>query len=167
MNAAPPLPTQYSCEIFRSDGKSSRVYVDGEKRRVENGVEAPTQINITRPDLGRVFILYPQQKTFLENEIPDDALSLVEKPNPDFAWETNGQEQLEGRVCEKFRAYSKKDKRTKEVLWVDFKTRMRVRLVTYNLSGEPALTANYRNVVIGRVDESVFEVPEDYKKFKT
>jgi len=62
------MPEQYTAEVVRSDGKRSKLYIDGLRRRIElcgpgGGLQGMV---ISRPDKGVAWSLIPGSTSFYE-----------------------------------------------------------------------------------------------------
>ena len=170
-------PSQYSADLVVSrkvgPPMTIKVYVDGDKRRTDQGVPGGNII-ILRGDLTKRYILTPSSKTYME--LPLDP-RMLETPT-DWAkrmgliHEKVGTEEVNGELCDKYR-YATDPKKTGNAqnqptmpmraqitgfIWVGQSTHMLVK------SENGGSTAEWTNIKIGPPDASVFEVPSDYKK---
>jgi hypothetical protein len=165
MPALPPLPRAYSVESVRSDdGERTRLYVDGWMERIEMPDEHT--IIITRPDLGVIWTLDTQARTYRQSKLP---ARLDEAFNPDMLdeWTQDGTEKIDGRSYLRFVGRSKNPDfggAISEVCFLDPKTHIRRRIVTFNKSGKCVLTIDSVNAVVGPPAHELFDMPEGYKK---
>jgi hypothetical protein len=61
-----PLPRQFSADVERSDGESSRVFHDGALSRIECYSHGATTVTICRPDRGVIYELHLEERSFYE-----------------------------------------------------------------------------------------------------
>jgi hypothetical protein len=172
-------PTQYSADVVvtRKAGQpiSMRVYVDGNKRRIDRDLGGGT-IVILRGDLSKRYILMTNTKTYVEGALDPKAL----EPATDWAkrmgivHEKVGTEDVNGELCDKYRfssdpgkALNAKDRPMVPgprpmggLIWVGQTTHMLVK------SENAGSTAEWKNIKVGPPDGSLFEIPADYKKLE-
>ncbi len=164
----PPLPPQFSAEIVRSDGDRTKVYLDGSMRRIEMYFQAgQSNIIITRPDKGLMWSLEPEAKTYSQSRLPKGLDRLLD-PDTLCEWTLDGTAVIDGHQCRRFvgryRGQTGPIGEAYELCFVDVKTQMRRRMVTFDLKGKRALTIDYLNSVVGPPPRAVFELPEGYKR---
>jgi hypothetical protein len=172
-------PTQYSADLVvtRKAGPQTpmtmKVYVDGNKRRTDQGTAAGNII-ILRGDLSKRYVLTPSSKTYMEAALDP---RMLESPN-DWAkrmglvHEKVGTEDVNGETCDKY-SYASDPKKTAAgqnkpmmpatrtitgFIWVGQKSHMLLK------SENEVTSAEWKNVKVGPPDASVFELPADYKK---
>jgi len=174
-------PTQYSADLVvtRKVGPQTpmnmKIYVDGNKRRTDQGTAAGNII-ILRGDLSKRYVLTPSSKTYVEAALDP---RMLESPN-DWAkrmglvHEKVGTEDVNGESCDKY-SYTSDAKKmaagqnkptmpaTRTIsgfIWVGQKSHMLLK------SENEVTTAEWKNVKVGPPDASVFELPTDYKKLE-
>jgi uncharacterized protein DUF4412 len=174
-------PTQYSADLVvtRKVGPQTpmnmKIYVDGNKRRTDQGTAAGNII-ILRGDLSKRYVLTPSSKTYVEAALDP---RMLESPN-DWAkrmglvHEKVGTEDVNGETCDKY-SYTSDAKKmaagqnkptmpaTRTIsgfIWVGQKSHMLLK------SENEVTTAEWKNVKVGPPDASVFELPTDYKKLE-
>ena len=174
-------PTQYSADLVvtRKTGPQTpmtmKVYVDGNKRRTDQGTAAGNII-ILRGDLSKRYVLTPSSKTYMEAALDP---RMLESPN-DWAkrmglvHEKVGTEDVNGETCDKY-SYTSDAKKmaagqnkpsmpaTRTItgfIWVGQKSHMLLK------SENEVTTAEWKNVKVGPPDASVFELPTDYKQLE-
>jgi hypothetical protein len=112
-----------------------------------------------------ILSLDPDTKTYNQTKIPTRP---VFDPGTLYDWSEDGVEMIDGRECRKFVSRDPEASgpfdSEREVCFIDAKTGMRRREVTYNLEGNLALTIDYLNVKIGAPPKAVFKMPEGYKR---
>jgi hypothetical protein len=172
-------PTQYSADLVvaRKVGPQTpvtmKIYVDGNKRRTEQGTAAGNII-ILRGDLSKRYVLTPNSKSYVEAPLDP---RMLESPSEwakrmGLVHEKVGTEDVNGETCDKF-SYTSDPKKmaagqnkpvmpaTRTItgfIWVGQKTHMLVK------SENEVTSAEWKNIKIGPADASVFELPADYKK---
>lgn len=159
-----PLPEQFSATIARSDALTSRIYVDGERKRVENDTPNGLEVVVCRPDLGVVYTLHPEEKTYFET--PFIAEVVAYSPDDQRRWLLLGEETINGRQCLKYQVLRKGDTSgvVRELCYVDPDLGMRVRIVTFNRLGRHVLTCDYQDVHLGPPPPDLFDVPGSYTR---
>ena len=170
MNTRPPHPKQYSAEIVRSDGERWWVYADGVKGRQETHFpDGRTKILISRPDKGVGWILSPETKTYSQFKFTESMVKSADRFIESLCdWTADGTEVIDGRCCLRFvgsyRSEMGRSGAAHEVQYIDAKTKMPRREVTFNLKGKKALTVDTLNVVLRRPPPKTFEIPPGYKR---
>jgi len=171
------MPTQYSADLIttRKGGTpvSTRVYVDGNKRRTESDSNGGTVI-IQRGDLNEQYILTSSSKTYLERSLGRRGSVSPAERYKRLGIAKTGTEEVNGELCDKYRYGTDRQiaqipevrvapalrnrPRVSGFIWVSPSTHMIVK------SENPGSTSEWKNIKIGPQDASLFEVPADYKK---
>ena len=124
-------------------------------------------IVISRPDKGMGWRLMPETKTYSQFKFSQEMVDRAMTLNTLCDWTVGGSRVIDGRRCiryvGRYRHHSEPCK-AHEVHYVDAKTKMPRRVVTYNLHGKKALTMDYLNVVMGPPPRELFEIPPGYKR---
>jgi hypothetical protein len=176
MSALPKYPKYYSVYIKRSDEKSGeREFVGKDKIRTENRCGGATNIRILRYDKALEWTLWPKDCTYLQTRFPKAQFRML-KDNPDlvwdpddlFIWTREGSTRIDGRECFRYIGRFRDDISGKahEVRFIDKKTKMYRRVVTYNKLGKKCLTIDYLDVQVGVPDPLLFEIPKGYRRVK-
>jgi outer membrane lipoprotein-sorting protein len=155
-----PVPRQYTSEIIRSDGDHIKVYMDLNRRRSEQTVGDMTRITIWRSDLGVMYGIDCNCRTYQKYRITPDMEAVVTTDvEDDVEWELVTTEPLGPHTVDVYDIYPKGKKLRRARIWVDNKTHIRWKEVTYNEFGDEVLTIEARNVEVGPPPDSVFELP--------
>jgi outer membrane lipoprotein-sorting protein len=168
MPILPPFPKSYTVEMVRSDGDRTMLYVDGWTRRLEMYPKTgQSTIVISRPDKRVIWSLCPETKTYSQAKLPA-GLERAFDPDTLYDWSEDGAEMIDGRRCRRFIGIYREARGpigdAHEVCFVDAKTGMRRRVVSYDVKGKQALTIDYLNSKVGPPRRDTFEMPEGYKR---
>jgi hypothetical protein len=170
MDTRPPYPKQYSAEIVRSDGERYTVYADGARGRQETHFpDGRTKILISRPDKGVGWTLSPETNTYSQFKFTQSMVKSADRfMDSLYDWRADGTEVIDGRQCLRFignyRPKLGPCGGAHELHYIDAKTKMPRREVTFNLKGKKALTVDTLNVVLRRPAPKTFEIPPGYKR---
>jgi len=150
----------------KSIGLKGKIYVSKEKQRREY----KKTVTIIRKDKGVSWSFCPGENYYVESSffyIPGRGGSVLsEEANPEDVVTFLGQERIEGRLADKYRlSYNDTfgnlfDHRLQ---WVDAETGIHIK----TRPDEKGYTVTYRNIKVEKQPDSLFEVPESYKKVKT
>lgn len=159
------LPAQYSAELIHSaDGKSmiQKLYVNGEKMRSEIAAGGKAHIVLLDKKAGLVTVLDQDSKTFSvypyrPNVSNPSVLDFELVNDPQAKVEDLGSELVEGVGCAKRKVTTS---RGTIIYWTHSKTGLPVRMQ----SVDGHIQIDWRNVVVGPVATSVFEIPEGFTK---
>ena len=161
---------EFSADFIRAaEGKkfTSRVYVKGKMRReemMEDGKLAV--INIARLDKGVSWTLMPDQKMYMEISLEGTkvgAMEDIEEMEARAKMKIVGKETVNGYACEK-RQYQGQREGLMTV-WYSPKLNYPVKIHVMPLGGEGEMTMDYRNIKVGKIPDSKFEIPSGYSKF--
>lgn len=151
---------------------------DGEMRRDELEIEGRRVVYIERPE-GRI-VLLPDEKQFADlgvadhivneaNEYSDESLSerLLRTPTPASTYQRIGAETINGRNTQKYRVVVNTSANanvsvSETVIWVDDALQMPIKSETESRNGYHS-TMELSEIAL-EVDQSLFRVPEGYKK---
>lgn len=141
------------------------VYVKGNKIRNEIQAAGQTGIHIIRPDKNLMWVILPQQKTYMEMPLTEEAhqnlLTLTE--NQKAKMKKIGTETVNNYACEKYETtMSHQGKATKFYVWVAPELGMPLKVVTQNGS----FSSEIKDIKTGEVEASLFEPPPGYRKMK-
>jgi hypothetical protein len=172
-------PTQYSADmvITRKAVRPTsnpapgpmHVYVDGNKRRTDRDIQGGV-ITILRGDVNKRYTLTVSSKTYIEAPLTPGLLEPVTASSKKMGIrEKVGTEEINGELCDKYRLGSNTGQtlgqhgpvdsgRPRGFIWVGQSTHMIVKSDNSNYMVE------WKNIKLGPLDASVFEVPADYKK---
>jgi outer membrane lipoprotein-sorting protein len=154
---------------------TGKIYVLDEKQRQElTGPMGRTDV-ITEGREGTALILIHEQKAYMEMGkdaypgaamAPTDLESLQEDGDGQktMKMEELGQETVEGFLCEKIRLVDPESPETSTLIW--FSKELGFPLKAVSQSPEGTSTVLYRNIVLGSVTESRFEIPAGYSRLE-
>ena len=144
---------------FKTSGK---IYFSGDKFRMD--IHAPQPMSmITRRDKNVVWNVMHDQKMYMEMPLREENKPRVEK---EFEGEIErkllGKETIDGHPTEKYLiTYKDKDDTHQVYQW--WATDIKFPVKTEAVNGE--WEQEYKNINMGKQPDSLFEVPEGYKKF--
>src|SRR5439155_25117825 len=99
----PPLPTEYSATIVRSDGDRSRIFVRSDRRRIEmNFQNGHRHVVIARGDLG-VGWIWQNADPWIETAIDWQMISGDADPSTALSWQEIGHLDIDGQTCKHFK----------------------------------------------------------------
>ncbi|MFZ5427572.1 MAG: DUF4412 domain-containing protein [Thermodesulfobacteriota bacterium] len=132
--------------------------------RMESTVQGVPQVVISVPDKGRMIMLQPQMKMYMETRVDPAKMGPdVMKDGGEFGkWRVVGREKHDGMDCEK-RVFDFKDKSQGEMTaWFADKLDYPVKTVFVN--GKDTMVVEYKNIKEAALDKSLFEVPPGYQR---
>ena len=151
--------------VSQAQGQSlqGKVFVKGDKMRNEMNMGGESNITITRPDKKVVWIAMPQQKMYMEMPLSDKMQQkmIMKDPEDRAKMKLLGTETINGFDCEKYEmdtAYEGKS--LKQYVWIAKKLGMPIKSV----SADGSMTMEYRDIKVGGVADSVFDLPQGYQK---
>ena len=159
----PPLPSQYSVDIRRSDGHRTLVFADGGKQRIEvYQRDGRKMVNIARPDLGLIWTIASDAGHAVQRPLASEEMSRVAQPDDAYRWFLDGSETVDGkqftRVAGQFREVN--DGSIQQTYLLDMETGLRRRCITYDRAGQPRLRVEFECATLGPQPSSLFELPE-------
>ncbi|MFA5146034.1 MAG: hypothetical protein WC515_01440 [Candidatus Omnitrophota bacterium] len=120
-------------------------------------------VTITRMDKDVAWVLMPQQNMYMEQKLdPERIAGATEKMPGEMERTLVGKDTVDGKMTDKYLiVYTSKEGRATVFQWID------------PVSGIPLKTAaedgswsvEYRNLMVGAQDDSLFEIPSGYQKF--
>ena len=142
-----------------------KIYVKENKVRNEVQAGGQTSIHILRPDKKVVWIIMPQQKAYVEMPITHTAqqkmLPLTEDQKAKM--KKVGTETINGYTCDKYETtMSHQGKPMQVFTWVATDLGVPIKIVSENGS----FSMEYKDIKPGQVADSLFDVPQDYKKMQ-
>lgn len=155
----PPFPRHYSAHLVRSDGLTVVVHMDGDRHRKENRFFGKTTVEISRPDLGRVWLLDPGRGVYREMRLLPELMAAPHDPDAQVRWTSEGEERIDHTACERLVGHAPGADQPECRCWVDHTAGFRRRMVGYSRQGVPRLTVDYLQVVLGAPDPAVFDLP--------
>jgi hypothetical protein len=161
---------EFTADLIRkSEGETltSKVFVKGKMRReelLEDGEVAG--INIARIDKGISWTLMPEEKMYME--IPLEGMKVgamedMEELETRTKMKLLGKETVNGYVCEK-RQYDDPSQGS-VIVWYSPKLGYPVKFHVMAFGNDEEMILEYKNIKTGKLDDSMFEVPDGYQKF--
>ncbi len=133
-----------------------KIFMKGDKMRHEITMKERTQITIVRPDKSVVWVVYPEEKMYME--MPYEAGDEKFKewtPDKEKTAKYLGKEYVSGLLCKKYQLIENGEK---TYFWISEEFPFPVKIEHKNGVME------YKNVKEGHVSNSLFEIPHGYKK---
>jgi hypothetical protein len=152
----------FSADVVTTQGGNTvnaKVFVSGEKSRME----APGSISISRVDKKVVWILMPDQKMYMEQPFdPKKMTTSSENVEGEIERAPLGKDTINGRTADKYKVtYQIEGNKSEMFQWIESGSGLPVKSAAIDGSW----SVEYRNIKTGPQPDSLFEVPEDYKKF--
>jgi len=138
---------------------SGKIYVANDKVRME----MPGATTITRIDAKVVWVIMPEQEMYMEQPFdPEKIAGATEKMPGEIERTPLGTEAVDGKEAQMYRiTYTSKAAEATVLQWVDKASGIPVKTE----AEDGSWSMEYRNLVIGAPDASLFEIPSGYKKF--
>jgi hypothetical protein len=154
---------QFSADqIVKSDGHSasSKVYVKDKKFRTE--MKGHSQYTIIREDKNIIWMVMPEQKSYMEMQFDPNQRPKVEaKFRGEITRKLIGSETIDGHPTKKYEVTYKEGNRVEKVyVWIA--TDINFMIKTASIDGRTS--SEFKNIKIGSVADSLFEVPAGYQK---
>ena len=142
-----------------------KIYVKENKVRNEVQAGGQTSIHILRPDKKVVWIIMPQQKAYVEMPITHTAqqkmLPLTEDQKAKM--KKVGTETINGYACDKYETTMSHHGKPMQVFtWVATDLGVPIKIV----SEDGSFSMEYKDIKPGQVADSLFDLPQDYKKMQ-
>lgn len=157
-------PEEFSADVTANGGGvsfSGKAYVKKDKLRLE----MPESHMITRLDKGKVWVLFPSQKIYMEQIIDKAEHNLVGvgKIPGEIERKMVAKETIDGKKVHKYRITRKEGEGEEETIyqWIDPDNGIPIR--TADPNGEWSF--EYKNARVGSQPDDLFELPQDYTKF--
>ena len=142
-----------------------KIYVKENKVRNEVQAGGQTSIHILRPDKKVVWIIIPQQKAYVEMPITHTAQQKMMPLTEDQKAKMKkvGTETINGYACDKYETtMSHQGKPMQVFTWVATDLGVPIKIV----SEDGSFSMEYKDIKPGQVADSLFDVPQDYKKMQ-
>lgn len=171
------VAADFSADLVDVDDEQvvQKMYVSGQKMRfdaIDDGDEAPESISILRLDTGVFYIITPETNTYLEIPV-DKSVTNLEDFNKTMmpegtviTKESMGSETVGDYTAEKFKVTSTMNMMGQEITMMNYEwiapefAPMPIRIQ----DSEDDSVTEMRNIKIGPVDATLFEVPEGYQR---
>lgn len=155
----PPLPKEYSASVIRSDGDRSRVYLRGDRRRVETEFSnRQRHVVIARGDLG-VGWLWQNADPWLETPMDWELVSGDVDPSTALDWKEHGSANVDGETCIHFRGFA--DDGTMQEECFVLPSGIRRRMITYRTDGGVGIVVDCVDVELGPPAVELFDLPKN------
>jgi outer membrane lipoprotein-sorting protein len=178
-----PFQKEFSADMVMSgkgmSGKekaqmTQRLYVSKGRMRMEISADGQQMVSIHDMKNNTYYMLMPEQKMAMDMSAtmkqarermgglkPEDMLTAnatpCDKKSAKQTCEKLGTEKVNGRTAEKWRITDKEKGDKTSTVWIDQDVKMVVRYES------PEATMDVKNLQEGKQDDSLFEVPKDYK----
>jgi len=133
-----------------------KIFVKGDKVRQETTEEDEIQIMIIRPDKKVTWMITPEEKTYMEMPYQSSDKTFEEwtaekEKNAKFL----GEETVSGMPCKKFEVIEDGEK---TLFWLSKQFAFPIKVE------DSEVTMEYKNIKLGSLDESLFELPAGYER---
>lgn len=134
-----------------------KIFVKGEKVRQEEVTEdGENQIMIIRPDMKLTWMLTPEEKVYMEMPYQSEDRTFEEwTPDKEKQSKLLGEESVSGIPCKKFESLESGEK---TIFWVSKQYPFPIKVE------DSEVVMEYRNIKEDPLADSLFELPEGYKK---
>jgi hypothetical protein len=151
--------------VSKAEGQAvqGKVFVKGDKMRNEMKMGDETNITITRPDKKVVWIAMPEQKMYMEMPLTDKMQQkmMMKDPEDQAKMKHLGADAVNGYDCDKYQFDTVLNgKSVKQYVWIAKQLKMAIKSQTEDGS----MTMEYRDIKVGAVPDSVFDIPQGYQK---
>ena len=143
----------------------SKIYVKGEKMRIDMTKEGEKNSTIYRTDKKKIWIIQHGEKMYMEMPAMVDTLQ-ASKVDMDISKIADrkkvGTEKVSGYKCNKYLITYKDKSMGKMTQWISKKLDYPIKTVYHSSYGD--MYNELKNIKEGRVKNSVFEIPKGYTK---
>jgi len=168
--AGPSMAAEFSASMAISSAQggemTGNVYVKGNWMRQDLNTPTGVQSVIVNPENNVMYVLFPEQSVYMEMEnqqVTLDESETLETKLADVAdVKKLGKEKVQGFTCIKYLVAYHDPNAGKSTIWVSEKLNYPLKI--YSESPQDTVTITYYDVVIGKVDPSLFEIPDGYEK---
>jgi outer membrane lipoprotein-sorting protein len=163
--------SEFSADFTSTDAKgkiaTGKTFIKNNKIRQEITTEGETAISILRMDQKVSWTLMPANKQYMEMAIPFDPSHPSNEAGTEYEYEmkTIGHETINGYDCEVIQYTYKKKKYGILVQWIATKLNFAIKYQNKDSNGKVTSTMEYKNIKIGGIADSLFEIPAGYTKF--
>jgi len=159
----------YSADIVTEtpDGThQSRIYSTGTKQRMEMNEEGQEVINIIRIDKKVIWTLMPDQKMYMEmplTRLREDIATRLKDPDVKMEKKFLANENVDGHPSKKYHVAMSRDGKREGSGFLWEATDLNNFPVKWQ-EEDKKTTVTWKNIKLGNVPDSVFEVPAGYQK---
>ncbi len=138
---------------------TGKIYVAKDKMRMDTDMS----ISITRLDRRVIWILMPQEKMYMEQQLtPQSIIPGKDTMTDEVQTTLLGTETVNGYAANKYRVVIKgKNNSSSHLQWLTVDAGFPVRMA----AEDGSWSQDYKNLVMSEPDDAVFEIPAGYKKF--
>ncbi len=157
---------EFSAQMLIKDGPKimpGRIFVKDGKMRQEFNDEEGQTITIVRPDKRVMWVVIPQEKTYVEMPFRGKLPGQFPQIPPDAVTKRKvGTEMVNGYLADRYEVTTRGGASgvTRQTVWVAQKLDTPVKMV----SQEANLSLEYKSIKEGGVADRLFEPPPGYKK---
>lgn len=159
---------EFSADIIQKQGgitNKGKVYIKGNKMRMEMETPAGTSVNLTDMDTGLMQMLQPAQKMYLEMQAPKAGAVQTDEMLAEIADKKRvGTEKVNGHECDKYEIIYHDRSLGKMTQWFSKKLNYPIKIIYNGPQGD--MVIEYKNIKEGKVDSSLFEIPPGYHKME-
>jgi hypothetical protein len=130
-----------------------KIYMQGNKMRMEPETADGKAVTISRPDKKVVWILMEEEKMYMEQAYREDPRTQGWTPAREAQSKFVGNETVSGLPCKKYKAAGRE-----QVYWISEQIAFPVKMQ------DPDGTMLLKNIKIGKLPGSLFEIPSGYEK---
>ncbi len=136
-----------------------KVFVTKDKMRIE----MMGSITISRADRRVVWMLMPEDKTYMEMSLkPQDIVMTGEKTQDEVSRRLIATETIDGKISDKYEIeYAVKGNNSSVFVWLVKNLNLPVK----SAATDGSWSVEYKNIVVAKQPASLFEIPAGYKKF--
>ena len=164
---AAPVARQYSADmVMEAEGQTvtMRTYMDEGKARSEmelprmpgQQTASPRVVTIVRPDLQKIYVLYPESQAYEEKPLDPRDVQFSVASAPGAATEDLGAEMIDGVACTKYRVTY-----AEQSMWVWASQADGIPVKMQTADGKTVI--RLKNVQPGPQPASLFEIPAGYQ----
>ena len=164
--------SEFSADVVRtieSQSSTGKMYVKSDKTRTELSMPGMTTIMIADTKKGSTIMLYPDRKMYMEMSGQKDAAawksSDEELAKIGAKRKELGAETVNNHECDKYEITYTDTSLGKMALWFSRKLEFPVKIVFEATAG--SWNQELKNIIVGKVDDSVFQIPAGYSKMPT
>jgi hypothetical protein len=136
-----------------------KVFVTKDKMRIE----MMGSITISRADRRVVWMLMPEDKTYMEMSLkPQDIVMTGDKTPDEISRRLVGRETIDQKMTDKYEIeYAVKGNNSSVFVWLIKNLNLPVK----SSATDGSWSVEYKNIVVAKQPASLFEIPAGYKKF--
>ncbi len=133
-----------------------KIFVKGDKVRQETTEEDETQVMIIRPDKKLTWMISPEEKTYVEMPYQSTDKTFEEwTADKEKNAKSLGEETVSGMPCKKYETVEDGEK---TLFWISKQFPFPIKIE------DSEVTMEYKNIKLGPIDDSLFELPAGYEK---